>query len=69
MACLCKWNDHPDFERWNNARLPIKTVKIDCRFFSDTDQLNQLAAGSVQIQNILPSAALRDAIFCEQSSG
>jgi hypothetical protein len=19
---------------WNNARLPIKTVKIDCRFFS-----------------------------------
>jgi hypothetical protein len=42
---------------WNNARLPIKTVKIDCRFFSDADQLNQLAAGSVQIKNILPSAA------------
>ena len=41
---------------WNNARLPIKSVKIDCRFFSDADQLNQIAAGSVQIDNIQASS-------------
>ena len=42
---------------WNNARLPIKSAKIDGRFFSDDDQLNQIAAGSVKIENIQPSAA------------
>src|SRR5579871_6094721 len=42
---------------WNNARLPIKSVQIDCRFFSDEDQFHQIAAGSVQIDNIQPSAA------------
>jgi|SRR5271170_6902449 len=41
----------------NNDRLPIKAVKISCHFFSDTNLLNEIGAGSVQIQNIAPSGA------------
>ena len=41
----------------NNGRLPIKAVKIGCRFFRDADQLHQLGTGSAEIENIVPDSA------------